>query len=153
MSQPNDFTPPANQIPLTDNQVQPQLQQGQYVPQPQQQPYTPQPAASYAQPQPQFQQAQFQQAPYGAQPYPQNGYPNASTGLKSRLVAGLLGIFLGGLGIHRFYLGFTSIGVAQIIVSIFTLGIGSLWGFIEGIMILAKSASFMYDAQGRPLAD
>lgn len=139
MSQPNDFPPPANQIPLTDNQVQPQ---------PQQQPYTPQPAASYAQPQP-----QFQQAPYGAQPYPQNGYPNASAGLKSRLVAGLLGIFLGGLGIHRFYLGFTSIGVAQIIVSIFTFGIGSLWGFIEGIMILAKSASFMYDAQGKPLAD
>ena len=147
MSQPNNFSPPANQIPLTDNQVQPQSQQGQYAPQPQQ-PYVPQPTAAYAQPQP-----QFQQAPYEAQPYPQNGYPNAPTGLKSRLVAGLLGIFLGGLGIHRFYLGFTAIGVAQIIVSVFTLGIGSLWGFIEGIMILAKSTSFTYDAQGNPLAD
>ena len=138
MSQPN--TPPANQIPLEHEQPQPQQQF-------QQAPYAAQPNTAYV-------QSQFQQPtpPYATQPYPQAGYPYTA-GLKSRLVAGLLGIFLGGLGIHRFYLGFTSIGVAQIIVSIFTFGIGSLWGFIEGIMILAKSASFMYDAQGKPLAD
>ncbi len=138
MSQPNP--PPANQIPLEHEQPQPQQQF-------QQAPYAAQPNTAYA-------QSQFQQPtpPYATQPYPQAGYPYTA-GLKSRLVAGLLGIFLGGLGIHRFYLGFTSIGVAQIIVSIFTFGIGSLWGFIEGIMILAKSASFMYDAQGKPLAD
>lgn len=72
---------------------------------------------------------------------------------KSRLAAGLLGIFLGGFGIHRFYLGYTGIGIAQIAVTICTCGIGSLWGFIEGIMILVGSDSFKTDAQGRPLRE
>ena len=71
--------------------------------------------------------------------------------LKSKLVAGLLGIFVGELGIHRFYLGYTGIGIAQIVVTILTLGIGGLWGFIEGILIL--TGSFNKDAQGRPLKD
>ena len=67
------------------------------------------------------------------------------------MAAGLLGVFLGGWGIHRFYLGYTGIGVAQIFVTLFTCGIGGLWGFIEGIMILA--GSFNQDAQGRPLKE
>lgn len=58
-------------------------------------------------------------------------------GQKSKLTAGLLGIFLGGLGIHSFYLGFTRRGVLQIVVTFLTLGLGALWGFIEGILILA----------------
>ncbi|MBM3887992.1 MAG: TM2 domain-containing protein [Verrucomicrobia bacterium] len=72
--------------------------------------------------------------------------------LKSRIAAGLLGIFIGGLGIHRFYLGYTGIGVAQILVTFVTCGLGSLWGFIEGICILA-SAAITTDAEGRPLRD
>ncbi len=36
---------------------------------------------------------------------------------KSKLAAGLLGIFLGGFGVHRFYLGYTTMGVIQIVVS------------------------------------
>ena len=56
---------------------------------------------------------------------------------KSRIVAGVLGIVLGGLGIHRFYLGSVGIGILQIILSIITLGIAGLWGFIEGVIILA----------------
>jgi hypothetical protein len=88
--------------------------------------------------------------PYGAPP---PGYwPGYDPYAKSRLVAGLLGIFLGGLGVHRFYLGYTGIGVTQIIVTILTCGIGSLWGFIEGIMILANSG-ITTDAQGRPLRE
>lgn len=83
----------------------------------------------------------------GAPPYP--GYDPLA---KSRLVAGLLGIFLGGLGVHRFYLGYTGIGVTQIIVTIVTCGIGSIWGLIEGIMILANSG-ITTDAQGRPLRE
>ena len=55
---------------------------------------------------------------------------------KSKLVAGLLGIFLGGLGIHNFYLGKASRGAIQIIVSLVTCGAGGIWGFIEGILIL-----------------
>jgi len=69
--------------------------------------------------------------------------------VKSKLAAGLFGIFLGGLGIHRFYLGFVGIGIVQIIVSIITLGFGGLWGFIEGILIL--TGTFNKDAKGRPL--
>ena len=72
-------------------------------------------------------------------------------GAKSKLAAGLLGIFLGGLGVHRFYLGFTGLGIAQIAVSIVTCGVGSLWGFIEGILILTGSIN--KDAQGNALKD
>ena len=71
---------------------------------------------------------------------------------KSKLVAGLLGIFLGGFGVHRFYLGYTQIGVIQIIVTIVTCGLGSIWGLVEGILILTGSG-IKEDAEGRPLVD
>jgi hypothetical protein len=69
---------------------------------------------------------------------------------KSSLTAGLLGIFLGAFGVHRFYLGFTSIGVLQILVTIATCGVGGLWGIIEGGLILGGSG-ITTDADGRPL--
>ncbi len=69
---------------------------------------------------------------------------------RSRLAAGLLGVFLGGLGVHRFYLGYTGIGVAQLLLTFVTCGIASLWGFIEGILILCGAMD--RDADGRPLA-
>lgn len=55
-----------------------------------------------------------------------------------KLIAGILGILLGGLGIHKFYLGRAGVGVAHILLS-FLFGIGGLIGFIEGIMYLVKS--------------
>ena len=70
---------------------------------------------------------------------------------KSKMAAGLLGIFLGGWGIHNFYLGNTNRGVIQIVVTIVTCGVGGIWGFIEGIMILAGSINT--DADGNPLVD
>lgn len=70
---------------------------------------------------------------------------------KSKMVAGLLGIFLGAYGIHNFYLGNTKKAVIQIIVSVLTCGIGGLWGFIEGIMILMGKINV--DANGVPLKD
>jgi TM2 domain-containing membrane protein YozV len=70
---------------------------------------------------------------------------------KSKIAAGLMGLFLGAWGVHRFYLGYTSIGVAQIIVSVFTCGVGALWGFIEGILILTGTID--KDAYGQPLGD
>jgi TM2 domain-containing membrane protein YozV len=73
-------------------------------------------------------------------------------GEKSKLAAGLLGIFVGGLGVHRFYLGYTGIGIAQIFVTLLTLGVGALWGFIEGILILT-GAAIKKDAKGRPLKE
>lgn len=68
---------------------------------------------------------------------------------KSRVAAGILGILLGGLGVHSFYLGNIGKGVIQIIVTLITLGFGSLWGFIEGIIIIAGGG--WRDAQGSPL--
>ena len=67
------------------------------------------------------------------------------------MAAGLLGIFLGAWGIHNFYLGNTSRGVIQIVVTIVTCGIGGIWGLIEGIMILCGSINT--DANGVPLQD
>lgn len=73
----------------------------------------------------------------------------ASPSPKSRVAAGILGILLGSIGIHRFYLGSIGIGIAQILVSLVTFGIGGLWGFIEGIIILANGD--WKDSQGRAL--
>ena len=77
---------------------------------------------------------------------------------KSKIAAGLLGVFLGGLGIHNFYLGYTSKAVAQLLLTILgwlLFGVGPLaahiWGFIEGIMILA--GSIKEDANGVKLKD
>lgn len=86
----------------------------------------------------------------GASMPPAYGYPQGAQP-KSRTTAGILGIFLGGFGVHRFYLGYTGIGIAQIAVTIFTCGLGALWGTIEGIMILVDSPSFATDANGVPL--
>ncbi len=71
--------------------------------------------------------------------------------MKSKMAAGLLGIFLGGWGIHNFYLGFTKKAIIQIIVSICTCGLGGIWGLIEGIMILCGKINT--DANGNPLID
>ena len=71
---------------------------------------------------------------------------------KSKLVAGLLGIFVGWLGIHNFYLGNIGRGIGQIVLSIFTCCIGGyIWGLIEGIMILCGNINT--DANGNPLTD
>lgn len=69
---------------------------------------------------------------------------------KSKLVAGLLQLFLGTFGIGRFYLGYTGIGVAQLAVSILTCGIGAIWPFIDGIMILVGKVP---DPEGRTLRE
>jgi TM2 domain-containing membrane protein YozV len=58
---------------------------------------------------------------------------------KSKVAAGLLGIFLGGLGVHRFYLGDVGGGFIRLILSAVTLGFLSVIGLIEGIIYLTKS--------------
>lgn len=88
--------------------------------------------------------------PAAAYPYPPGYYYDPQA--KSRLTAGLLGIFLGGFGVHRFYLGYTTVGVLQILVTIATCGLGSIWGLIEGILILSGSG-ITTDANGRPLRE
>ncbi|MGV6845948.1 MAG: TM2 domain-containing protein [Lutibacter sp.] len=60
-----------------------------------------------------------------------------------RIIAGILGILLGGLGIHKFVLGYTNQGIILLAITIVTCGIGasvtSLIGLIEGIIYLTKT--------------
>lgn len=86
-----------------------------------------------------------------------------AVGGKSKILAGILGIFLGAFGVHNFYLGYTQRAVIQLVATIlgFVLsctGIGVLvvlgieiWGLVEGIMILCGKIDT--DGQGNPLAD
>lgn len=76
---------------------------------------------------------------------PQNVGPLSD---KSKVTAGLLGILLGSFGLGRFYLGYTKVAVAQIAVTWLTLGIGGIWPFIDGILILLGKVP---DAEGRAL--
>jgi len=60
-------------------------------------------------------------------------------GAEKKVVAGILGILLGGLAIHKFYLGYTKEGIIQIVITICTCGMGGILGLIEGIIYLTKS--------------
>lgn len=81
-------------------------------------------------------------APWGV--HPVTGVPYSE---KQKLIAGLLQILLP-FGIGRFYTGDTGTGVAQLLVTIFTCGIGSLWSVIDGVIILAGDPK---DPNGLPL--
>jgi TM2 domain-containing membrane protein YozV len=69
---------------------------------------------------------------------------------KSKLVAGLLQIFLSIFAVGRFYLGYTNIALIQIAVTVVTCGIGAWWPIIDGIMIIMGKVP---DPQGRTLRD
>ena len=60
-------------------------------------------------------------------------------GADKKVSAGICGILLGGLGIHRFILGDTKGGILRIVITLFTCGLGSIIGLIEGIIYLTKS--------------
>ena len=68
---------------------------------------------------------------------------NKPPGADKKIAAGICGILLGALGIHKFILGYTVPGIIMLLVSILTLGIASpimgLIGLIEGIIYLTKS--------------
>jgi TM2 domain-containing membrane protein YozV len=65
-----------------------------------------------------------------------------------KMVAGILGILLGGLGIHKFYLGMTTAGLIMLLVSVLTCGAGwtvmHVIGVVEGIMYLIKPDEDFY---------
>ena len=63
----------------------------------------------------------------------------APPGARSRLAAGLLGVFLGGLGVHKFYLGYTTPGIIQLALGVITCGAAGIIGLVEGIIYLTKS--------------
>ena len=122
-----------------------------------------QPAAGYGQ-QPGYGQAYQQPNAYAQPQYTAAPYAAAPVGQssKSKLAAGLLGIFLGGLGVHNFYLGNTGKAVAQLLLTLvgwILLGLGpiaaAIWGFVEGIIILCSKPGSPWhkDANGYELSD
>lgn len=64
-------------------------------------------------------------------------------GADKKIVAGILAILVGSLGVHKFILGYTTEGVIMLLVTVLTCGIAgvvmSIIGIIEGIMYLTKS--------------
>jgi TM2 domain-containing membrane protein YozV len=82
-------------------------------------------------------------------------YQGPVYGTKSRIAAGLFGILLGAFGAHNFYLGYKSKAVAQLLITVLSLGVlsfvSAIWGLVEGIIIL--SSKEYYDAQGYLLHD
>ena len=58
---------------------------------------------------------------------------------KDKTTAGILGILLGGFGVHQFYLGSVGTGVILIAATLVTCGIGAILGLVEGILLLTMS--------------
>lgn len=73
----------------------------------------------------------------------------ASGEAKSKLVAVLLAFFLGGIGIHDFYLGYTKYGIIKIVLTVCTCVGGSIWALVDFIRLLTGSLD--KDANGVPL--
>ena len=70
------------------------------------------------------------------------------TGDKSKIAAGLLAIFIGTLGIHKFYLGYATAGVIMLLVTLLTCGVGALVmciiSIVEVVIYLTKSDQDFY---------
>lgn len=85
------------------------------------------------------------QPPYGQQPNPY-GDPYGGYSDKDWTTTLVLSVLLGGLGVDRFYLGYTGLGVLKLL----TLGGCGIWWLIDLILIATKK---LPDAQGRPLRE
>jgi len=81
----------------------------------------------------------FTPPPVGPLPTANQSDPRAS----SKIAAGVCGILIGSLGVHKFILGYTGTGLIMLLVTVLTCGIGGivmhLIGLIEGIIYLTKS--------------
>ncbi len=137
--------PYVQQPPYAQQPYVQQPQQDPYGQPPQQQPYTQQPPP-YG-----------QQPPYGQPAQPFYGQPGVAQ--KSKVIAGILGILLGALGAHNFYLGNTTKAIIQLLISVLSFGtlvfIPAIWGLIEGILILVSTYGTPWhkDAAGNELSD
>lgn len=173
-TQPAQPAEPA--VPAYDPNASAYSQYGQAA-----QPSYGQPAAPACDPNNAYAQPDYNQANYGQQGYaapsynqsaytqpayaqqPAYGQPVAPAGYaqKSKLAAGLLGIFLGCFGVHNFYLGNTGKAVAQLLLTvigwILIIGpaVAGIWGLVEGILILCShyGSQWHRDAQGVELQD
>ena len=84
------------------------------------------------------------QVPMSPQPSPPPYRPEDS----KRVAAGICGILIGSLGIHKFILGLTTPGLIMLLVSVLTCGLAApvmhIIGLIEGIIYLTKSDEEFY---------
>ena len=123
-----------------------------------------QPPYYQQQTQPRYEQPSYNQPPiYAQQTYYQAAQQQPGYGYaqKSKIVAGLLGLFLGGLGVHNFYLGYTGKAVAQLLLTligwIILIGpiISGIWALIESVLILCSSygSNWHRDGRGQELQD
>lgn len=62
-----------------------------------------------------------------------------------KMIAGILAILIGSLGIHKFILGYNKEGIIQIILTFVTCGFAGIIGLIEGIIYLTKSDEEFYN--------
>lgn len=71
--------------------------------------------------------------------------------VKSRIAYILLGVFLGCLGVHNFYAGYTGKAVAQLLISVLLC-----WTFLAPLVVfiwcIVDICNVTKDAQGRPFA-
>lgn len=106
--------------------------------------------AAYAAGQQAYGQPGYGQPAYGQPAY---GQPFAAGAPKQWIVAVLLAFFLGTLGIHNFYLGYTTKGIIQLVLTITVIGIfvSGPWALIDFILLIMRSGSYATDAQGQPL--
>jgi TM2 domain-containing membrane protein YozV len=96
-------------------------------------------------------QPQFQQAPPPPQTVQQVVIQQAGPAApalppKSRLTYILLACFLGGLGIHNFYAGYTGRGIAQLLITLLTCWFGG--SVVVGIWVLIEIFTVNTDANG-----
>ena len=100
--------------------------------------------------QPVYGQPAYGQPAYGQPAFGQGAY---ATPPKQWVLALVLAFFLGGFGVHNFYLGYTTRGIIQLVLTITLVGapISAIWALIEFIMIIMRSGAYGYDASGQPL--
>lgn len=155
--QPYNPNPYASQQPAQPFYGQPTYGQPDYT-------QSAQPPYYQQQAQPRYEQPSYNQPPiYAQQTYYQAAQQQPGYGYaqKSKIVAGLLGLFLGGLGVHNFYLGYTGKAVAQLLLTligwIILIGpiISGIWALIESVLILCSSygSNWHRDGRGQELQD
>ena len=79
-----------------------------------------------------------------------NNLPTAQEFSGNKIAAGVCGILIGSLGIHKFILGLTTPGIIMLLVSVLTCGVRglvmSVIGLIEGIIYLSKTDEDFYQS-------
>ena len=86
-----------------------------------------------------------EEAKQTANEFKENWNDVTGNGENKKVIAGILAILLGSLGIHKFILGYTKEGIIQIVITFVTCGAAGIVGFIEGIIYLTKSDEEFYN--------